>query len=798
MKHLLQRGAGRSITAELSKRAAILLSVAMVCTATPQFAEAQNYQFSALKIVGNERIEPATIISYAGIARGKTISSGDLNDAYQRLQGSGLFESVEIAPQGGTLVITVKEYPTVNVVNFEGNKRLKDENLGKLVSTQPRKVFSPALVEADAAAIAKAYAEAGRISVSVNPKVIKRDNNRVDVAFEITEGKVTEVERLSFTGNRAYTDRRLRQVVNTKQAGVFRTLIQRDTYVADRVAYDRQLLTDFYHSRGYVDVQVTGVSSEMTRARDGVFMTFNIREGQQFKFGKITTSSEIEGLDAAEFQKQAKIREGVVYSPNAIDLAVTRMEELALRKGAQFVRVEPRVTRNDRDQTLDIDFALIRGPRVFVERIDIEGNTTTQDQVIRREFHTAEGDAFNPREIKNSAERIRALGFFEDAQVDSKQGSGPDQVVVDVNVKEQPTGSLSFGASYGKSAGIGAAVSLEEQNFLGRGQYLGISLATTSGTKQNQIKFIEPYLLGRDLQGKFNLWYNTSEDDSSEYSTRSIGISPAIEFPLSQNGRLELRYTYSRDKIYDVEQIADPDGDGIFSGSSPVLYAEELKGERAKSAFGYTYSYDTRLTGLDPRWGFTFDLNQDLAGFGGDVDALTTTALARVERKVWQEEVTLRAEIEGGAVHARSGSNLILLDRFTGNGKIRGFETNGYGPRDLNAPNQDALGGKYFAAVRLETEFPVGLPEEYGVHGGLFLDAGSVWGLDDTAGACATPVTSVCAGSIDDGLNWRSAVGFSVFWDTMLGPLRFNFSKAIKKEDYDKEQSFDMTISTKF
>ncbi|RBP89727.1 Beta-barrel assembly machine subunit BamA [Rhodobacter sp. 140A] len=763
--------------------AVTLLGGGFAAALPPVAAMAQEYRFSQVKIEGNDTIEAATILAYAKIARGSAVSAAQLNDAYQRIQGSGLFEKVDLVPQGSTLVIRVQEFPSVNIVSFEGNKVLKDSVLASQVKTQPRKVYNPAMVEADAAEIAKGYADAGRPNVRVDPKVIKRPNNRVDVVFEVKEGYVSEVERISFTGNTAYSDRRLRDVLQTKQAGILHRLIQRDSFIADRVDLDRQLLTDFYHSRGYPDVQVTGVSSEMARDRQGFFMTFNIREGQQYHFGKISTVSEVPELDAKDFEKLAKIREGVIYSPTAIDLAITRMEETALRKGANFVRVDPRITRDPKTQTLNVEFALVRGERVFVERIDIEGNTTTLDSVIRREFHTVEGDPFNPREIRNSAERIRALGFFTKADVNTRQGSGPDQVIVDVNVEEQPTGSLSFGASYGASSGFGVNVGLQESNFLGRGQYLGVQIGTTSGTQQSDLDFIEPYLLGRDLKFRYHMWYNTTDNDNSDYSTRRQGISPSIEFPLAENSRLELRYTFSRDKLFGLTEY-DPVAN---TGSSPILTREA--GEKDTSSLGYSYTWDTRRTGIDPRYGFTFKLSQDLAGFGGDVDSLTSTALLRAERKVWNEEVTLRAELEGGMVNKRSNTKLTLLDRFSGNGKIRGFESNGYGPRDLTAPNKDALGGKYFAALRMESEFPIGIPEEYGVTGGLFWDIGSLWGLDDTAGA---------DGTVDDGMHLRSAIGFSVFWRSAIGPLRLNFSKAIKKEDYDKEQNFDLTISTQF
>lgn len=756
--------------------------------ALPMVAQAQEYRFSQVRVEGLDRIEPATVVSLSRIPRGSAVSAGELNDAYQRIQGSGLFEKVELVPQGGTLVIRVQEYPTVNTVAFEGNKILKDDKIQALIKTQSRKVFSPATVEADADLIAQGYAETGRYAARVTPKVIRREGNRVDVVFEVIEGKVSEVQRIAFTGNRSYSDRRLRDVLLTKQSGLLHWIISSDSYLPDRVEADRQKLMDFYRSRGYPDVDVTGVSSEMTADREGFFMTFNIREGQQYSFGQISTVSEVTELNAADFEGLAKISAGSLYTPVAIDYAVIRMEELALRKGANFVRVDPRITRDPRTQTLNVQFALVRGPRLFVERIDVQGNNTTQDQVVRREFRTVEGDPFNAREIKNSADRIKALGFFKTAEVNTRQGTGPDQVIVDVNVEEQPTGSLTFGASYGASSGFGINAGLQESNFLGRGQYLGIQIGTTSDNQQSSIDFVEPYFMGRDLKARMHLWYNTSDRDNAEYATRRMGISPSLEFPIAESSRLELRYTYARDKLFNVTSEAEAVAEGSTDWSSPILVEEEGLGERATSSVGYTYTWDTRRTGIDPRYGFTLRFGQDLAGVGGDVEALKTTALMRAERKVWHEEVTVRAELEGGAIHKRGDTELTLLDRFTGFGKVRGFEPNGFGPRDLGAPNEDALGGKYYWALRLETEFPLGFPEEYGITGGLFWDTGSLWGLDNRNGDA----------EVDDSMKVRSAVGFSVFWRSAIGPLRLNFSRAIKKEDYDKEQNFDLTISTTF
>jgi outer membrane protein insertion porin family len=457
-----------------------LLSGTALCTAfflsiSALPAMAQSYSFGSVQVDGNELIDTATILSIAGVTQGETLSAGQLNDAAQRLTDSGLFASVDLVPQGGTLVIEVVENATVSVVSFEGNSRIKDEDLAAIVKSQPRRVYSATQAEADAAAITQAYVDRGRLAARVEPRVIQREGNKVDLVFEIREGRVTEVERVSFTGNRAFSDRRLRQVLETKQAGIFRAIIQRDTFIADRTELDKQLLTDFYRSRGFIDAQVLGVASEFSRERDAFFVTFNIREGLSYRFNNVSVVSEYEGVSAADYQDAVRIRPGVTYSPNAVDNTIARMESIAVRQGLDFLAVEPRITRNERGQTLDVVFVLTKGPRVFVERIDIEGNATTLDKVIRRQFRTVEGDPFNPREIRQGAERIRALGFFKTAEVDATQGSAEDRVVVDVNVEEQPTGSLNFGASYSVSDGIGFNIGLSESNFLGRGQFVSVT-----------------------------------------------------------------------------------------------------------------------------------------------------------------------------------------------------------------------------------------------------------------------------------------------------------------------------------
>ncbi|MFZ7090710.1 outer membrane protein assembly factor BamA [Primorskyibacter sp. 2E233] len=762
---------------------AIALAAGVGTVTVPQVSYAQSFAFTSVSIEGNKRIEGSTILSYAGIARGQTVSAAELNDAYQRILGSGLFESVELIPQGSTLVIRVVEYPTVNRINFEGNKRIKDEDLAALVQSESRRVFSPRVAESDAQAISEAYAQQGRIAARVTPKVIKRSDNRVDLVFEVFEGGVSEIERIGFVGNGKYSDRRLRRVLETKQAGLLRAFIKKDTFIEDRIEFDKQLLNDFYASRGYVDFRVTGVNAELAKERDGYFVTFNVEEGQQFKFGEVSVTSDLPDVDPDTFERVVKLRSGKVYSPSLVENEIARLERLAIEEGLNFVRVEPRVTRNDRDLTLDVEFMLTRGERIFVERIDIEGNTTTLDRVVREQFDVVEGDPFNPRAIRESAERIRALGFFETAEVQAREGSSPNQVIVDVNVEEKPTGALSFGGSYSSTDGFGASISFSERNFLGRGQAFSFAIQTAAGANRYSLSFLEPRLLGRDVAFGLDMNYSETTLLSSFFNTAEGTFQPSISFPLSDNGRLQLRYTFRYSDMRDLDQTK------VGTDFGSLIAAEAAIGERYDSSLGYTFSYDTRRTGLNPNAGVLLEFGQDFGGLGGDSNFIRTKAKAVAQTKVFNEEVTLRASLEGGALHYSKGSSRVV-DRFVvGPNIMRGFEYGGIGPREYIAGTDvnDKLGGNFYAVARFEAEFPLGLPEEYGITGGVFYDVGSVWGLDNTN-----------ANVLYEDFSARHVIGVSVFWDSFIGPLRLNFSEALKKEKQDVPLNFNLTISAEF
>ncbi|MEL6685457.1 MAG: outer membrane protein assembly factor BamA [Pseudomonadota bacterium] len=768
----MKTGVGRALARCGATARSIWMALCLVLLAAGA-ANAQNFAFNSFNIEGNQRVADGTILTFGGLQPGVGLSTAELNTAGQNIRASGLFESVDLVPQGGTLLIRVVEYPTISRINIEGNARLRDAQLLALVQSQPRRVFTPAQAEADTAAITEAYAQQGRINATVTPRIIPLPDNRVDLVFEVVESAVTEIERISFVGNRTFSERRLRRVLETKQAGIFRALVGRDTFSSERVAQDRQVLTDFYRSRGFIDFVIQNVDVSLTRERDAYLVTYNLREGQRYTIASTTVTSEINGVNPAEFEDAVRLRVGSTYSPVAVDNDITRIERLAVQRGVRFLEAEARITRNPRDLSLNINYVLVPGERVFVERIDIEGNGTTLDRVIRNQFRSVEGDPLNPREVRESARRIRALGFFQGVDVNTRPGTSPNQRIIDVDVVEGPTGTLSFGANFNTDTGASLLASYQQSNFQGRGQSLNFDLSTAETNRRLGFGFTEPNLLGRDLRGSLSLAYATTDNENALFDTETLRISPAMSFPVSELGRLSLFYALEFTDLTDVSASA-----------SEVIQREAEEGGVWTNALGYTYSFDNRRTGLNPDVGLVLRFGQEF-GFG-DTQFIKTTALAGAETSILNEDVTLRATFEGGLLSYQDGNSRVTDRFFLGSRLMRGFEASGIGPRDDDT--DDALGGNAFAVVRLETEFPLGLPSEYGISGGAFIDYGSVWDVGETFGADV----------ILNDFEPRTIAGLSIFWTTPIGPLRFNFTEPVDVQDRDKTRNFDVTISTSF
>ena len=843
-------------------RLVVLLAVCSLFMATE--AQAQTYRYSNVVIIGNARIDDSSVLRFANLPASGSVSAARLNDGYRGLTESGQFDDIAIDHTGNTLEIRLTEFPTINQIAIEGNDRLEDEQLMTLVQSKPRHVYSPALAEEDANRIADAYRLSGRFAATVTPKIIRRSDNRVDLVFEVFEGRVIETERISFVGNQVYSSNRLRRELSSKQAGIFRTFVQTDTFVAERIEIDKAQLDEFYKSRGYLDFEILSVNSEVTTERDAFFIVFHIREGKRYRFGRITTTSDVPGIDAAEYAAQSRIRTGDVYSPKQLQDTVRRMEFLAVKQGHLFIYARPILTRDYINQTVSIELRLVRGDRRFVERIEIEGNSTTLDRVIRRQFDIAEGDPYNPREVEEAVTRLRSLGLFDRVNVAAEPGSAPDQLVVRVRVEESLTGSLSFGASYSKDDGIAGNIVLSERNVLGRGQFLSFGISTGEDDSY-ELTFIEPHFLDRDVQFSLDTSYVTTVTSAGNYSTTQWRIEPAIRFPISETTRLRLGIALSS---YELEQR--------FTQSF-VLDQDYKRGKGDNVSASYLLDYDSRRSAFNPNIGITFTGGQRFTyGTRDDSTAIRSTGLLGGHTTLFNEDVTVTMELEAGALIASGGPSR-LRDRFhMRQGIMRGFASNGIGPRDFRLnrrkggtygefnpaadynydPGSKAynvpLGGNYYAVSRIESRFPLGSTSETGLSGGIFFNIGSIWGLDDTR--CGNylfkpydpdpdnkiivynmdrePVNNLgevvdrneenfddlvakrphdrrdsrypdndrdkadC--TIDDSMNLRSAVGFSLFWKSFLGPFRFNFTKDLKSEPYDTPQSFSIELASDF
>ena len=747
---------------------------------TPTPLNANTFNLSSISVEGNNRLSDDAIINYARLRPNTTLSSEDLNSAYTKILNTGLFKNITFKQNGQNLTISVEEYPTVNEVSFEGNRKFTDEKLSSFISSEPNFVFSPDKLENDLSALKTAYRNSGRFLARIQPKVVKLSNNRVNLIFEIFEGNVVEIEKINFVGNREFSNRRLRRVLSSKQAGFLRKIINKDTLVEEKISLDKRLLTDFYRSRGFADFKINDVNTELSTEKDGFFITYNITEGPKFYIGDLKLTSKVEEVSPANWKTLVSLRSGVIYSPAIIQMEVTRLEEKLQASGFEFVRVKPEITRNIKTLTLDLNLVIEKGDRLFIERIDISGNTATLDRVLRRQFFIVEGDPFNPREIKAATERIRALGLFSDTSVGTTAGSTGSQVVIDVKVVEKPTGSLTFGAGYSSQAGLGALVEYGEKNFLGRGQSLSFAIKSGTDNQLYELSFYEPMFLRNDLGFGFNLSLEDTKQQNAAYDTANLQLQPYVVYPLGKRSKIKFDYSVSQ------TELSNPNNVGA------IITNEVNEGEVVSSSIGYVFSHDSRLYKSGSKNGFILKLGQQFTGLGGDKTALKTTMKIAGHRTAFKEDLKLKAEFESGLLTYKTGDSRVIDRFFLGSNKMRGFDAGGLGPRECAnsqcaVNNNDALGGENFAVVRFEAEFPLGLPDEYGMTGGLFYDIGNLWSLKNINNNVL----------YEDG-SWRQAIGASLFWSTPIGPLRFNFSDVLKKEQYDRDESFDLTISTRF
>jgi len=730
----------------------------------------------AVIVRGNQRIESDTILAYIDFEPGQTIGAEDLNQAVRRLFETGLFRDVRITPSGNQLIVDVVENPSISEIAFEGNKAITDEDLQQIVSLRSRLPFTVSAAETDAQRIIELYRRLGHYGAEVEPVIIERSENRVDLVFEIDEGKVTSVRSIDFTGNRKFSNRRLRRVIETSETGLLSFFTSSDVYDPDRLELDKELLRNFYFERGYADFSVLSATAELSPDREGFFITFTVDEGELYRFGEMSVEVAARGLDSAEFAAALPDLSGKVYDASKVEEIADELTDLAGQRGFAFVQVRPRARKDEEERTIDITFEIGEGPRVFVERIDIEGNTQTLDRVIRRQIKLVEGDPFDARKIRDAQRRIRGLDYFSRVEIVPEEGSAEDRAVLKVRVEEEPTGSLSFGIGYASSAGPIGNVALTERNFLGRGQYVNFQLTAAGDTQVYDFAFTEPAFLDRDLSvGMRAFFIDDNRTDESNFKITRLGFSPTIGFPLAENFRASLRYEFRRDDLR-VNRFA-----------SPAIKIDD--GARISSSVGYTLTYDGRNDPIEPTWGYLLRADNDFYGLGGDARAIKGRGTAKGWAGFFDDQVIASLEAEVGAIYPWDGDVRINERFFLGGSKLRGFAPHGVGPRDT--ATGDALGGKYSAAARFEVSFPLGLPEELGIYGGLFVDAGTLFGLDgNPIGKDGLP--------IDDSAQFRVGAGGLLYLDTPFGPLEMSFGVPIVKESYDEREIFRLSIGTRF
>ncbi|MGQ0741630.1 MAG: outer membrane protein assembly factor BamA [Alphaproteobacteria bacterium] len=749
-----------------------------------------------MNIEGTQRIEPSTVASYMALREGDPYDEFAADRSLKTLFGTGLFADVRMNWDGATLTVRVVENPIINRVALEGNYKISEKDLMKEVQIKPRQVFTRARVQADVQRIVELYRRSGRFAASVEPKIIQRPQNRVDVVFEINEGRATAVARIIFIGNKVFDDSTLKDQIVTSESAWWKFLSSSDNYDPDRLTFDREQLRRFYLKNGYADFRVVSAVAELTPDRSAFFITFTVDEGRLYRFGKISIDSQIKDLPVEELMPLIRAQQGETYNAELIDKSIEALTYAAGVKGFVFVDIRPRIQRSKSGRALDIVFRIEPGKRVYVEKINITGNARTRDDVIRREFRVAEGDAFNRVLIDRSRTRVRALGFFKDVEIKEEPGSAPDRTVLNVKVTEQATGEFSVGAGYSSQEQFLAQVSYTERNLFGRGQFLRASVSISAVQQQYSFGFTEPYFMGRPLAAGFSVYRTETDFTQADYFSSSNAASIFFGFPVSEYGRVTPRYTYRIDRL--TAEKAAP------------LSVQLAEGNATTSLVGYTYSYDTRDDPIKPTKGLVFVLSQDFAGFGGRQKYLRSESNIIFYHEVFDPDWIGSLSVSAGYVAGYGGQDVRVNDRFfKGSSSFRGFEIAGVGPRieqkcvttvdatgttvcvEGSKRSAAAAGAQAYAIGSLELRIPDFLPEDYGMSFAVFSDFGTV-GL--------TPGKDVCDefSCLHDDLALRASAGITLRWKSPFGPVQVDIGYPLMKEPYDKQQAINFSAGTTF
>ncbi|MCE2510099.1 MAG: outer membrane protein assembly factor BamA [Alphaproteobacteria bacterium] len=727
-----------------------------------------------VRIEGTQRLEPITVHSYMLIRAGDPYDDTRVNQSVKALFSTGLFADFTIRRSGNALIVHVVENPILSDVVFEGNKNIDDDDFEEEVQLKALSVYSRTKVQTDVQRILTLYRRRGYFAATVSPKIIQHQENRISLVYEITEGPVAGVRRISFVGNKLFSDRELRSVILTSEWQWYRFWAQDDTYDPDRLTYDRELLRRFYMKNGYAEFVVVSAVAEMTPDREGFFVTFTVEEGRRFRFGRVAIRNELPKFDANLLRESVTTLEDEWYSSDRVDESVDKLTDKLGEFGYAFIEVKPLVDRDHDSQRVKITYQIKEGPRVFIDRINIVGNERTVDRVIRREMRFAEGDAFNTSKMNRSKQRIQNLDYFETVEVTSEPGNKPDLTTVNVEVEEKSTGDFSIGIGFSTSAGGLLDFQINERNLHGKGESRGAFVSFAERREEQSVSFTEPYLFGRELAGGFDIFKRSfDESDFSSFQLDQTGFTLRTGYALSEHLRQNWSYTFQQDDLRDVPSTAS-------------RFVIDQHGDITTSALSHTLQYDKRDRITKTTEGYFVAIRNDVAGLGGNVKYLRNSVNGGyfhpldIDRK-WILSYTGRV----GYIF-RLGSALIRInDRFfLGGSNLRGFENSGAGPRDMVA--NDALGGNFLYNGTIELKVPLGLEQSSGISTAFFIDFGSLTEVDASGP------------EVRDESSLRMSAGFGVSWDSPFGPVRGDFGIAILKENFDEKEVFRFSFGRVF
>ena len=740
-----------------------------------------NDNISDIKIINNDRIDSSIIKNYLTLKKASKYSPKEANNSIKNLYSTGLFERVDIDFNNGILTVKVVENPLITEIAFDGNKKIDDTILSSEITTTKRSVFNKNKINSDVKRILDLYRRTGRFLATVEPKIIEEENNRIKIVFEINEGKPAKIRKINIIGAKAFNIEDLKDELRSKEAKILR-FGSSEIYDPVKVEFDKELLRRFYYSKGYPNFEVLSSVGELDRSSKWFDITFLIDEGEKYNFGEIEITNNIKKVNEDKLYKLLKTKKGKTFDANLINTTIDNLTNELAKEGFAFVNIRPLTNENKEAKTIDIDFVIDESPRIYVGDIKIIGNTRTYDSIIRREMRLEEGDPFSISKFERSVQRIKNLGYFDKVDVQRVKGKVPNQLDIIIDVAEKKTGEFQFGIGYSTVDGANINAGIKETNLLGKGQTLSLNVLYAKYTKDISISYGKPYFLDRDLYAGFNLFYRNDEDEYSiDYKETSYGGGVNANYSITEYLDQRVYYSLYKQKITDVGS----DYVGIISEQDSIT-----------SAIGQTLYYDRKDSRFDPTKGFSLSLGLEYAGIGGDKKYIKSTTQANVYIPILPSIITLRIGGRAGAIEGMQGDLIDPVDAFyLGGNNFKGFKYGGVGPRAKNLINGspidgNAVGGKRYYVADAELKFPLGLPKEYGIYGSLFINAGTLTGIDSSP--------TLNKDRIVDSGTIRSAYGFSLSWRSPMGPLSFDFSKVLKKEYYDESQNFTFSFGSSF